>query len=609
MSAVKPFLVAFVLALALVPLCRRLAVRLGRVALPRADRWHRRPVAMLGGVAIAVSMFAAASLFDVVASRPVLVACALLAFLTGLVDDLTRLKASTKLIVQIALASVLLFFNYRINWVDSMTLDSFLTLLWVVGITNAFNLLDNMDGLCGGVSMIAIVGLLLEAANRGVLNSPESSYLAALCGAIGGFLVYNVYPASIFMGDAGSLLIGFSVGALTLSTNRHVGGRSNLLPIVGVPVLVLLIPILDTALVTLSRWLSGRPASQGGRDHSSHRLVAMGLSEPRAVAMLWTLAAAGALTSSMLTRLNQTWSLFAAIIFVFGMVLFAVFLGGIRVYDDSEARTGVRPLTPLVVEMMYKRRVAEVLLDFCLITASYYLAYRLRFEDPEEFLRNFSNFSQSLPVIVASQLIAFFAVGVYRGVWRYFSVADTVVMARGVIVGVVSSQLAILYLYRFSSYSRAVFVIDAVLLMGSMTLSRASFRLVADFLNRQREAGTRVVVYGAGDGGALAVRELQKRPTPVRIIGFIDDAPHKIGTRVLGYPVLGDFERLEQLLGTASVELVVIAARNLDADRIRTVRTACASRGIALTRLTVGIEDLIVPFTPGASRSGTPHAG
>ena len=555
---------------------------------------------MLGGVAIAVAMFGAASLFDVVASRPVLAGCALLAFVTGLVDDLTTLKASTKLVVQIALASALLFFDYRINWVESITLDSLLTLLWVVGITNAFNLLDNMDGLCGGVSMIAIVGLLLEAANRGVLDTPESRYLAALCGATGGFLVYNVYPASIFMGDAGSLLIGFSFGALTLSTNHHTGGRSNLLTVVAVPVLVLLIPILDTALVTLSRWLSGRPASQGGRDHSSHRLVAMGLSEPRAVAMLWTLAAAGALTSIMLTRYNQTWSLFAAVGFVFGMVLFAVFLGGIRVYDDTEARA--RRLTPLVVGMMYKRRVAEVLLDFCLITASYYLAYRLRFEDPEEFLRNFSNFSQSLPVIVASQLVAFFAVGVYRGVWRYFSVADTVVMARGVVVGVVSSQLAILYLYRFSSYSRAVFVIDAVLLMGSLTLSRASFRLVADFLNRQRETGTRVVVYGAGDGGALAVRELQKKPTPVRIIGFVDDAPHKIGTRVLGYPVLGDFEWLEQLVAGAAVELVVIAARSIEADRIRRLRAACASRGIALTRLTVGIEDLIVPFNTGASR-------
>jgi UDP-GlcNAc:undecaprenyl-phosphate GlcNAc-1-phosphate transferase len=607
MSAAKPFLIAFAASAVLVPLCRQLAVRLGRVAQPRADRWHRRPIALLGGVAISVALFVAAAGFGIVEQRPVLLGCALLAFLTGLVDDLTTLKASTKLIVQIALASALLFFDYRINWVDSMTLDSLLTLVWVVGITNAFNLLDNMDGLCGGVAMIAIVGLLVEAATRGVLGAPESAYLAALCGAIGGFLLYNVYPASIFMGDAGSLLIGFSIGAATLSTNHHPVGRSNLLPVVAVPVLVLLIPILDTALVTLSRWFSGRPASVGGRDHSSHRLVAMGISEPRAVAMLWTLSAGGALASVLVTRFNQTWSLFAAVIFVVGMVLFAVFLGGIRVYDDPNAEAGGRPLTPLVVEMMYKRRVAEVLLDFCLITASYYFAYRLRFEDPEEFLRNFSNFTRSLPVIVASQLVAFFAVGVYRGVWRYFSVADTVVMGRGVVVGVVSSQLAILYLYRFSSYSRAVFVIDAVLLMGSMTLSRASFRLVADFLNRQREAGTRVVVYGAGDGGALAVRELQKRPAPVRIVGFIDDAPHKAGTRVLGYPVIGGYERLERLLDTAAVELVVIAARGIGADRIRGLRSTCASRGIALTRLTVGIEDLIVPFNATA-RSGNPHA-
>jgi UDP-GlcNAc:undecaprenyl-phosphate/decaprenyl-phosphate GlcNAc-1-phosphate transferase len=607
MSVAKPFALAFLIAVALVPVCRGLAVRLGRVAHPRADRWHQRPIALLGGVAISIALFATVSGFGIVEQRPVLVGCALLAFLTGLVDDLTTLKASTKLIVQIALASALLFFDYRINWVESMTLDSLLTLLWVVGITNAFNLLDNMDGLCGGVAMIAILGLLVEAANRGVLDAPESRYLGALFGAVGGFMLFNVYPASIFMGDAGSLLIGFSFGALTLSTNHH-PGRSSVLPVVAVPVLVLLIPILDTTLVTVSRWLSGRPASQGGRDHSSHRLVAMGISEPRAVAMLWTLSAAGALTSILLTRFNQTWSLFAAVVFVVGTVLSAVFLGGIRVYEDPAAETRGRPITPLVVEMMYKRRVAEVMLDFFLIMASYYFAYRLRFEDPEEFLRNFSNFTRSLPVILASQLIAFFAVGVYRGVWRYFSVADTVIMARGVLAGVVSSQLIILYLYRFSSYSRAVFVIDAVLLMGSMTLSRASFRLVADFLNRQREAGVRVVVYGAGDGGALAIRELQKRPAPVRIVGFIDDAPHKIGTRVLGYPVLGDFERLERLLETAAVELVVVSARTIDIERMRVLRSTCASRGISLTRLTVGIEDLIVPFN-AAARSGNPHAG
>jgi UDP-GlcNAc:undecaprenyl-phosphate GlcNAc-1-phosphate transferase len=607
-SKLAPFLIAFVLSAALVPLCRRLALRLGRVAHPRADRWHGRSVALLGGIAISLSLFTTVTGYGLIEQRPVLVGCALLAFLTGLVDDITRLKASTKLVVQIALASTLLFFGYRINWVGSITLDSLLTLVWVVGITNAFNLLDNMDGLCGGVSMIAIVGLLFEAAQRGSASSPEGTYLLALLGAIGGFLLYNVHPASIFMGDAGSLLIGFSFGALTLTTDRHVGARSNLLPVVAVPVLVLLIPILDTTLVTLSRWFSGRPASQGGRDHSSHRLVAMGLSEPRAVAMLWALAAAGAVIGIMLMRANQTWPLFAAVAFVFGMVLFAVFLGGIRVYDDGELAANQRPLTPLVIDMMYKRRVAEVLLDFCLITASYYMAYRLRFEDPNEFLQNFSNFSGSLPVIVASQLVAFFVVGVYRGVWRYFSITDTIVMARGVFVGVVTSQLAILYLYRFTSYSRAVFVIDAVLLMGSMTLSRASFRLVGDFLNRQREAGARVVVYGAGDGGTLAIRELQKRVKALRIVGFIDDAAHKTGTRVLGYPVLGGFERLERLIDTASVDMVVIGARSIDSDRIRNLRVACASHGVALTRLTVGIEDMIVPFGATASRGG-PGAG
>ena len=188
----------------------------------------------------------------------------------------------------------------------------------------------------------------------------------------------------------------------------------------------------------------------------------MGLSEPRAVAMLWALAAAGAVIGIMLDAGQSDLAAVrrGRIRLRHGRCSPSI-SAGIRVYDDGELAANQRPLTPLVVDIMYKRRVAEVLLDFCLITASYYMAYRLRFEDPEEFLMNFTNFSQSLPVIVASQLVAFFIVGVYRGVWRYFSITDTIVMARGVFVGVVTSSWLILYLYRFTSYSRAVFVIDA----------------------------------------------------------------------------------------------------------------------------------------------------
>ena len=321
---ISAFALSFVLSLILVPVCRRLAHQFGRVAHPREDRWNRRPVALLGGVGIAASLFITAGALGLAHQLPIIVICTACMALTGLVDDLVSIKPTTKLVIQISLASALLFFQYRLNWVNSITIDSVLTLLWIVGITNAFNLLDNMDGLCGGIAVIACLGLMVDGIQVAGGWTPEVAYLAALVGAVGGFLVYNVHPASIFMGDTGSLLLGFSLGAVVLSTGQPTG-KSNLVSAVAVPVLVLLIPILDTTLVTLSRWTSGRRASQGGRDHTSHRLVAVGLSEPRAVAMLWALSGLAAATSLMLTRFNPTWSLLAAVAFVLGMVLFAVY--------------------------------------------------------------------------------------------------------------------------------------------------------------------------------------------------------------------------------------------------------------------------------------------
>ena len=169
-----------------------------------------------------------------------------------------------------------------------------LTLFWIVGITNGFNLLDNMDGLCAGTDAdrrtVPAVGMLHQSG-----STPTAAYLAALLGATSGFLVYNVHPASIFMGDTGSLFLGLNLAALTLMHRAgRRRGRAGIVSIVAGPVLLLLIPIFDTTLVTVMRLLSGRRPSQGGRDHSSHRLVAIGLPEPTAVAVLWALAGSGA---------------------------------------------------------------------------------------------------------------------------------------------------------------------------------------------------------------------------------------------------------------------------------------------------------------------------
>ena len=596
-AIVLPFLASFLSSLALVPVCRWVSLRLGYMAKPREDRWHRRPVALFGGVGIGLTLLGSSAAFGVAREQLILVVCAMLVFVVGLVDDVLRLKPATKLIAQIALASTLVFFNFRLNWVESTTLDTLLTLVWVVGLTNAFNLLDNMDGLCAGVALIVGVALLIDIlpGAAGTMAFGEARYLSILLGATGGFLAFNLHPASIFMGDSGSLLLGFSFGALTLSSAHGGPGRSDVLSIVAAPVLVLLIPIFDTTLVTLSRWTSGRSAAQGGRDHSSHRLVAIGLSERRAVVVLWLLAATGGAIGVAIEYLNQGWAALAAVGFLLGMALLAVYLAGIRVYEDDDDRIQTGTVTPILVEFMHKRRVAEVLLDFCLVTTCYYAAYRLRFEDPEDFMKNFPAFSRTLPVVLAAQMTAFFVVGVYRGVWRHFGMADTVIVARGVFFGVVTSLVAILYAFRFVNYSRTAFAIYGVLLLIAMTLSRASFRLVGEFVRRQRRSGRRVAIYGADDAGAIVLSQLSQRGDQdwVRVLGFIDDDSRKAGVRIGGYPVLGGFSALSLLVTTKSVDLIVIANHLIGPDRLHNLEQLCVTHGVSLSRLRVGFEEIV----------------
>jgi UDP-GlcNAc:undecaprenyl-phosphate/decaprenyl-phosphate GlcNAc-1-phosphate transferase len=596
------FAVALVASLALVPACRFVSTRAGRVAHPREDRWHRRPVALFGGAGIAIAIFGTALGFQLALDLPVLLGCALVIFALGFVDDLISLKPSTKLIVEIAVASALLFAGHRLNWMHSITLDWFLTLVWVVGMTNAFNLLDNMDGLCAGTAIIVATAFLanLVAGATGVPPA-EARYLAVLMGATLGFLVYNFHPASIFMGDSGSLLLGFSFAALTLSVSPEAGAKSNVLTIVAAPVLVLLLPILDTTLVTVSRMLAGRSASVGGRDHSSHRLVALGLSERAAVVVLWLLAGIGGLLGVAVNHIGETWSIPAALAFVLAMILIAVYLARIRVYEGDDARLlREGTVTPIVADFMYKRRVAEVLLDLCLITLAYYAAYRLRFEGGE-FLQNFESLRRTMPIVLAAQLLAFFGVGVYRGMWRHFGLNDTVVVVEGALAGSACAWLVIVSLPMFISYSRTVFAIDFVLVVGLVTLSRASFRLIAEFVQRRRRGGSRVLIYGAGDGGTLAVRELLSlRDRDAQILGFADDDERKKGSRVAGYRVLGDGEALRELVASGGVDAIVVSSRAIADEQVAPLAALCARHGVTISRLQVSLE-AIAPKMDGVA--------
>jgi UDP-GlcNAc:undecaprenyl-phosphate/decaprenyl-phosphate GlcNAc-1-phosphate transferase len=578
---------AFILSAAVTPICRSIAQRLGFVAAPKEDRWHKTPTALFGGVAIVtVTAGLAAASGALTVTLWGLLGCAVLVAAVGLADDILSLKASSKLIAQVVVTSVLLFLGFRLNWMASPTGDAMLTLFWVVGVTNAMNLLDNMDGLCGGVTLLAGAFFLVGVSHQAGMSA-TAVYLSILLGATAGFLVYNVYPASVFMGDTGSLFLGFNLAALMLLDQPQGYGRSSLLSTVAAPVLLLLIPILDTILVTAARLTSGRLPSQGGRDHSSHRLVAVGLSEPRAVATLWLLAAASGGVWLLWQRPGTGWSIIIPLMFVLGMILFTVYLAGVRVYQENDPAVLRGKATGLVANFMHKRRVAEVLLDLCLIPLAYYTAYRLRFEGVL-LAANYPLFLRSLPIVLASQLLALFVVGGYRGAWHHFGLMDAVVFAKGVFFGTTGAELVVLYAYRFRSYSRTVFVIDGALLLLFVLTARGSFRLIGEYIDRQRSLGRRSVVYGTDKVGLATIRHALG-DKPLKIIGLVDDDPMSRHMRVDGYPVLGGYETLVRLITDRAIDCVVVNTPSPSAERLRAIDEKCRLANVELLCLKIDL--------------------
>jgi len=323
----EPLLLALAGSLLFTPLLRGLAFRLGFVDHPTARKIHREPVALLGGVAIYGS-FAAALLFKAAAAGPLLGILLGAAFLmlVGIVDDARGMNPWVKLLAQTAAASVAVAFGIQTTFLGVPYLNVPFTLLWIVGITNAFNLLDNMDGLAVGVATISASAFAILASRYSDLGPEQAATAmagAALAGSCLGFLRYNFLRASIFMGDAGSLVLGFTLGSLAaLGSWRSPMVATSIL----IPVLVLAYPIFDTTLVTLLRLREGRPVFQGGKDHSSHRLVSLGLGQTEAVLLIYLFSICHALTAALVTSVTLRLSLLAlasstAVMFIFGAVL------------------------------------------------------------------------------------------------------------------------------------------------------------------------------------------------------------------------------------------------------------------------------------------------
>jgi UDP-GlcNAc:undecaprenyl-phosphate GlcNAc-1-phosphate transferase len=576
---------AFLTATSATLLCKVIAQRLGIVARPKSDRWHRETIALLGGPPIVMAVVLV-SLLGPIKDPLILVllgASTALAAI-GLYDDLRPLRPYSKFIAQVVVAAAMTILGLRFPLTGVPWVDVLVTLFWVVAITNAFNLLDNMDGLAAGIAAIAGGIRLLLFLQEGHM---EAAFVTAVfTGATLGFLVHNFNPASIFMGDAGSLFLGGFISGLSLlgATPNSRGTASVLL----VPVLVALVPIFDTAVVTVARVLAGRPISQGGRDHTSHRLVTSGLTERQAVSFLYAIAAFSGLIAVYTRRFGFSESLVAMVLFGLSILGLAVYLGRLRVYPD----TGVIPegrFVRLVSGFAYTRQVATAVIDSILIVLAYFVAYRLRFE--QTFSLHEHLFVQSLPVVIAANMLAFGMLRLYQGVWRYTSLGDLIRLLQGVTLGSVLSVIAIVYLFRFDGYSRSVFILDWLLLITFMATSRLSLRAFAEMLRPRAQQGAKVLIYGAGDGGVMVLREIRNNRDLNRVpAGFLDDDPRKQRTTVQGVPVLGGIERLDALLDRHEIEEIIVSSAKITGERWGHVASLCRARGITVVFAVLRLE-------------------
>jgi len=595
-----PGVAAAVLSWLLTPMARRVAVGVGAVDRPAARKIHVMPTPRLGGLAVvasAVAVLAVIGLTTRLLHRESLwlgVGLGLVpVLLVSIADDIRRVSAGWKFLGHLAgatiavslgvtLAPVIHLFGHTIDigwWAFPVSV------LWLVGVTNAFNLVDGLDGLSAGLALISAGGLIAVF----VIAHQTGMAIAALvlAGAIVGFLPYNFHPASIFLGDTGATAIGFCLASLALRGGSTTpAGFATLLPVIalGVPIAETLISMLRRALGAAIRHDAARIFT-ADRAHLHHRLLDLGLGHRRAVLTLYGAGVcfAGVGLLSVLMTAQE------AGLLLLGLLL-AAFVGVGRLgYEEfGIIRSGI--VLRFYDAPVLKRSVFIVFLDIVFVALSVYVAVGLRTDD-WGLLSNRSLAVTMAALLVPSTVVVLWLFRVYRGSWRLASVYDVfrlnAAVAGSALLGFFLSRAILSY-----DIPLSVFVLFGLVKVAIGTGSRLSYRMFVVLGGRAGIKGLPTLIYGAGEGGVAALREmLTNADVGLRPVGFIDDNPDRAGRAVNGVPIVGGLEDLERAIGSAGVRTVVVASRKVPEERIALARATCERHGVKLVRMEIRFEE------------------
>jgi UDP-GlcNAc:undecaprenyl-phosphate GlcNAc-1-phosphate transferase len=336
-NAIMLYFLSFLSALAIsslsVPFLRKIAIRYSIMDYPnQTHKTHIKPIPYLGGIAIVLPVvvltLAGLIIFPIsqeIKIRAILIIIpGLILSFVGLVDDLKNVSALPRFVVQssvaIAISFLLIKSDFSVAITSNVNLNFLISIFWIVGITNAMNFIDNLDGGAAGITLISSFTIFLLAIHGNQYLIATLSLIIA--GAAFGFLFWNMTPASIYLGDSGALFLGLMLSVLLLQFEPT---NNSLLSSITIPIFVLAIPIIDTTVVVMSRLLRGVSIFQGGRDHLSHRLIATGRSRKEAAVILWTLSSLFSLLSILSEFLNDKSEIFSGIGVLFLVSLVVLF--------------------------------------------------------------------------------------------------------------------------------------------------------------------------------------------------------------------------------------------------------------------------------------------
>ena len=492
-----------------------------------------------------------------------------------------KLRPRWKLAGQILIALPLLIFVLHYSLTGNRLIDVPLALLWIVGITNAFNLLDNINGLSAGTAVLVSGFQAVLFLNQG--KPAVALACVALAGALLGFLIFNFPKGRVFMGDSGSLFIGFSLAVTTLmSTESTFKNRSISLLF---PLLVMVVPVCDTTLVTLTRILKGHPVSVGGTDHLSHRLLAYGLSEKSTVLALWALTLLSGILGILTVSYGLPPFLSVATLLLVAVTLFGTYLTRFELHAQSNSLNQIAR-RPRIASWI---RSSLILLFECvLITTAYYIAYLLRF-DGAISRDDMHLFASTVVELVLIKIGVFVILGAYRPRWDYFGLRDAYLFG---IASVLASIIAITYfsvVYRFYGFSRVVFVLDFLVFTLLTLVFRFSFRLFEDLAPANHRK--RALIYGADSSGESSLLYLVSKHYRFRVVGFLDDDRGKLGHSIHSVPIRGCTQDLNRIAKEWDVQVVLITASATEDTKAK-LRHLCSHLGIALMALRLILEDL-----------------